>query len=73
MTRTINIAIAVAAGFACINAYSNTPIAYSNTTECANCIRSGNNFCLWLSGQGTQTVQSWNCTQDMSMTFGNDT
>lgn len=73
MTRTINIALAVAAGFACINAYTNTPVAYMNDLECANCIRSGNNFCLWLQGQGTQTVQSWNCTQDMSMTFGNNT
>lgn len=68
MTRTITLALAVVAGFVCVNAYTNTPIAYSNVSECANCIRSGNNFCLWINSEGTQTVQSWNCTQDQATT-----
>ena len=73
MTRTINIALAVAAGIVCINAYTNTPVAFMNDLECANCVRSGNNFCLYIGGNGTRTVQSWDCNQNMTMTFGNNT
>jgi hypothetical protein len=73
MTRTINIALAVAAGIVCINAYTNTPVDFNNTLECANCVRSGNNFCLYLTTGGNQTVQYHDCSQDMTKTTGNIT
>jgi len=30
--------------------------------ECANCIRSGNDFCLFIGGVGNGTIVNWNCT-----------
>lgn len=58
MTRPITFALAVVAGFACVNAagYTPTNVAFAKDLECANCIRSGNNFCLFISSEGTQTV-----------------
>ena len=64
MTRTITLALAVFAGFVCLtSAYDNTNVGYMPDLECANCVRGGYNYCLWIGGQGTQTVLSWNCTQ----------
>ena len=64
MTRTITLALAIFAGFVCLaSGYSNTSVAYAPDLECANCIRSGNNYCIWIGGQGNQTVLSWNCTE----------
>jgi hypothetical protein len=64
MTRTITLALAVFAGFVAVaSAYDNTTVPYAVDLECANCIRSGNNYCIFLDQVGTQTVISWNCTQ----------
>jgi hypothetical protein len=63
MTRTITLALAVFAGFVAVaSAYDNTTVPYATDLECANCIRSGNNYCIFLDQVGTQTVISWNCT-----------
>lgn len=54
MTRTITLALAVFAGFVCLaSAYDNTNVAFAPDLECANCVRSGNNYCIWIGGQGT--------------------
>ena len=51
MTRTITLALAVFAGFVCLaSAYDNTDVRFANDLECANCIRSGNNYCIWIGG-----------------------
>ncbi len=80
MTKHITLAL-VFAGVVAVNAwtdnvYQKTNVNYTTDLECANCIRSGNNFCLWKYGEGTQTVLSWNCTQTTdtwNITGGNGT
>jgi hypothetical protein len=48
-----------------VASYTINGLPYMNDLECANCIRSGNNFCLWLySEPGKSSITSWNCTQD---------
>lgn len=67
MTRTMNIAIAVVVGFAAVNAqYMNSNATYLADMECANCIRSGNNFCLNIGGNGTATIINWECSQNLT-------
>lgn len=73
MKRFITFALAVFTGFVSVNAqvgkYSNIPVTPGVDTECATCIRSGSNFCLWLTGQGAETVNSWNCTNPANLTY----
>ena len=63
MTRLVNLTLAAVVGFAAVNAqYMKSNATYMVDLECANCIRSGNNFCLYNMAVNTTTVLSWNCT-----------
>ena len=65
MTRLASLAVISVVGFVAVNAaYQKSNATYAVDMECANCIRSGNNYCLWIGGTGNGTIQTWNCTQD---------
>ena len=67
MTRLVNLTLAALVGFAAVNGqYQKSNATYLLDMECANCIRSGNNFCLWQYAENTTTILNWNCTQDMN-------
>lgn len=55
----------VIAGIAAVKAvdgdYQKSSAPYAIDMECANCIRSGNNFCLYIGGEGTATITRWDC------------
>ena len=71
---TSNLFVFAIALFSCFSSssasYSNTSVPYSNDLECATCIRSGNNFCVWVFLEEPKAVTTWNCTQDQ-LTEGN--
>lgn len=48
MRKIINLSLfAVGATIVVVNAqYNKSPAKYNETMECANCIRSGNDFCI---------------------------
>ena len=63
MTKFVKLAFVVA-GIIAVKAegdYTNSAAPYALDMECANCIRSGNNFCLYIGGQSTATITRWDC------------
>ncbi len=58
MTKFMKLAFVVA-GIVLVKAegqYQNSSATYAVDMECANCIRSGNNYCLYIGGEGNGTV-----------------
>lgn len=64
MTKLFNIVLAVVGTVTLVNAqYTNSSAKYTDQyMECGNCIRSGNDFCLFLESNGTATNLMWNCS-----------
>ncbi len=62
MTKFAKIVLIVAGVAVAKAQYTNSSAKYMVDLECANCIRSGNDFCLYIGGQGNGTIVNWNCS-----------
>lgn len=66
MTKIIKIAFVVA-GVVLVNAansnYKNSTVAFASDLECANCIRGGFDYCLYIGGEGNGTITRWDCNE----------
>ena len=63
MTKIINLCFALVGTVALVNAqYGNSPAKYAVDMECGNCIRSGNDFCIYNVAENATTIHKWNCS-----------